>query len=65
MSEIPGIGKTLLGGGLVPASVVGGADIAKTMFKAASFATMVSNVTKSKGKDLLDSIKNKRKNNRK
>ena len=65
MSEIPGIGKTLLGGGVASTSGVGGADIAQTMFKAASFATMISNVTKSKGKDLLDSIKEKRKNNRK
>ena len=65
MNEIPEIGKTLLGGGVASTSGVGGADIAQTMFKATSFATMISNVTKSKGKDLLDSIKEKRKNNRK
>jgi type IV secretory pathway VirB6-like protein len=65
MDEIPGIGKTLLGGGLASTSGVGGVDIAKTMFKAASFATMVSNIAKSKGKDLSDNIKDKIKNNRK
>ena len=59
MAEIPRIGKTLLGGSLVQA---GGSDIAKTMFKKAeSFATMASNVAKSKGKDLLDKKKNNRK----
>ena len=65
MNEIPGIGKTLLGGGLVPGGNVSGLDVAKTMFKAASFATMASNVAKSKGKDLSDYIKKNRKNNRK
>jgi len=65
MNEIPEIGKTLLGGGLASRSGVGGADIAKIMFKAASFATMVSNIAKSKGKDLSDNIKDKKKNNRK
>ena len=59
MAEIPRIGKTLLGGSLVQA---GGSNIAKTMFKKAeSFATMASNVAKSKGKDLLDKKKNNRK----
>ena len=62
MDEIPGIGKALLGGGLVSSSKVTGVDVAKTMFKSASLATMVSNVARSKGKDfrdLLYSIKNK------
>ena len=63
MDEIPGIGKSLLGGVIASSSNVAGVDIAKIMFKAASFATMVSNVTRSKGKDLKDYIvkKNSRK----
>ncbi len=65
MNEIPGIGKILLGGGLVPGGNVGSLDVAKTMFKATSFANIASNIAKSKGKDLSDYIKDKRKNNRK
>jgi hypothetical protein len=68
MNEIPGIGKTLLGGGLASGSNVNGLDVAKTMFKAASLATMASNIAKSKGKNLLDKKdekKDEKKNNRK
>ena len=61
MNEIPGIGKTLLGGGLVPGGNVGSLDVAKTMFKAASFANIASNIAKSKGKDLSNYFKDKRK----
>lgn len=61
MNEIPGIGKTLLGGGLVPGGNVGSLDVAKTMFKAASFANIASNIARSQGKNLVDKLKEMRK----